>query len=640
MARKTRSELLDDYQHRLNLSRRWRDEDGYDRTWRRLIDLYRGKHWPRTTSSERDLIAVNLSFSTVNVIAPSVAVNHPKIVVKANHPGDEPRAAFVEAVVNHLWRHHDFRKPFRRAVKDFLIVGHGWLKVGWRFVEQERSLGEGEREAIYDQAVTEANAFAFEEPLMASDLPSDEEIEANLPTTQMTIVEDQPFVERVSPFDMFVDPEATCVEDAMWIAQRIVRPLKEAQDDRRYSPSVRKGLSANAGINPMYSDGYYEDKLERYVEDDRVVIWEYYDVPTNTMAVFADQGDGFLVSPTVMPYAFGQPFVMLRNYDVPDVFYPIGDLEPIESLQLELDKTRSQLMNDRKRYARKYLYHERSFGPEGREALESDEDGRLVPVVDENKPLSEVVIPMPQIPISGDIYAYSNIIEDDINTVSGISEYARGAMPEIRRTATEASIIADAQNARAADKLALVEIAIGQIGRRVIQLIQQYMTGEAMARVAQKGGESLYVPYTREEILGEYDFSVEGGSTQPINDTIRKQQAVSLMNAIAPLIGTIIDPNALAMHILEEGFGIKDPMKFLMQQPSTPEQQAVAGETPPQGGPPPPEQPPQQQPQVPGMGGVPLPPPPDLGAFAPTGGVPPELLAQLQNQMGLELPAL
>ena len=307
-------------------------------------------------------------------------------------------------------------------------------------------------------------------------------------------------------------------------------------------------------------------------------------------------------------------------------------MEPIESLQLELDKTRSQLMNDRKRYARKYLYHERSFGPEGREALEADEDGRLVPVVDENKPLSEVVVPMPQIPISNDIYAYSNIIEEDINTVSGISEYARGAMPEIRRTATEASIIADAQNARAADKLALVEIAISHIGRRVLQLVQQYMTGEAMARVALKGGESLYVPYTREEILGEYDFSVEGGSTQPINDTIRKQQAVSLMNAVAPLIGTVIDPTALAMHILEEGFDVKDPMKFLIQQPATPEEQAVAGQTPP-----PPEQAP---PPLPDMGGVPLPQGPDMGAFAPTGGVPPELLAQLQNQMGLELPAL
>ena len=42
----------------------------------------------------------------------------------------------------------------------------------------------------------------------------------------------------------------------------------------------------------------------------------------------------------------------------------------------------------------------------------------------------------------------------------------------------------------------------------------------------------------------------------------------------------------------------------------------------------------------PGMPPTPIPQGPDLGAFAPTGGVPPELLAQLQNQMGLELPNL
>ena len=107
------------------------------------------------------------------------------------------------------------------------------------------------------------------------------------------------------------------------------------------------------------------------------------------------------------------------------------------------------MVNHRKRYARKYLYHERSFGPEGREALESDEDGRFVPVIDENRDLSSVVAPLPQTPLSPEIYQQSQIIEADINTVSGVSEYARGQMPEIRRTATEASIIADAGNARA-----------------------------------------------------------------------------------------------------------------------------------------------------------------------------------------------
>jgi hypothetical protein len=632
MAHKTRAELHEQYTRRLERTRRWREEQGYDRTWWRLIDLYRGKHWAETTRSRSDLIAVNLAFSTINVIAPSVAVNHPKVVVSANDEGNSDRAAFVEAVVNHLWRHHDFRKPFRRAVKDFLIFGHGWVKTGWKFLEQETSLAEAERDLLMQQARMEVDEFAVESPDLAASLPTDDEINANLPETAMMVIEDQPFVERISPFDIFVDPEATCMDDARWIAQKIVRPLEEAQKDQRYKPSIRKRLDADAGVNLQYVS-QYENERERVLDEDRVTIWEFYDIADNTMSVFSENSDGFLVDPVPMPYAYGQPFVMIRNYDIPDLFYPMGDLESIESLQLELDKTRSQLMNDRKRYARKYLYHERSFGPAGREALESDEDGRLVPVLDENKPLSDVVIPMPQTPISPEIYNYSNIIENDINTVSGVSEYARGAMPEITRTATEASIIADAQNARAADKLAIIEISISEIARRVIQLMQQFMTGDQMARVSMKGGESLWVPYSRDDILGEYDFAVEAGSTQPMNDTIRKQQAVSLLNAIAPLVGTVIDPAALAIHVLEEGFGIKDPQKFIMeQQPPPPpgevpmeEEAALAGGPLPPGGPPVPEPPP----------GAGVPP-----AFAPTGGVPPELMAQLEGQMGLELPSL
>ena len=524
MAKKTRSEMLSDYHEKVDKCYEWRESEGLDRTWRRLNDLYRGKHWPSTTVNNQDLIAVNLAFSTINVIAPSVAVNYPKIVVQANNVEDRDRAVFIEAIINHLWRHHDFRTPFRRSVKDFLIYGHGWVKVGWKFVEQEQSISENERGALMDQAFLDADTFANEEPLMAGDLPTDADIIANVPETIMRIIEDQPFVERVSPFDVYVDPEATCIEDAKWIAQKIVRPLEMAKEDKRYRPSARKRLSSSASYNLYNSSGYNEDK-EQYVEE-RVVIWEFYDIARNTVGVYADDSQEFLIDPMTMPYAYGQPFVMIRNYDVPDHFYPIGDLEAIEPLQLELDKTRSQLMNDRKRYARKYLYHERSFGPEGREALESDEDGRLVPVVDENKPLSEIVMPMPQVPLSPEIYNYSNIIEEDINTVSGISEYARGAMPEIRRTATEASIVADAQNARSADKLAIVELSVSKVARRIIQLMQEFMTGDHVARLNVKGGETMWIPYSREEIVGEYDFSVQAGSTQPMNVTIRKQQAI------------------------------------------------------------------------------------------------------------------
>ena len=623
MARKNKSDRFEDTKRRIDAATRWRDEMGYDNLWRRMTDLYRGKHWPRGSVTPEDMITVNLAFSTINVIAPSVSVNHPKIVVTPNSEENQDRAAFVEAVVNHLWRHHDFRKPFRRAVKDFLIFGHSWVKVGWQFLEQERTLSDAERDEMLEEALGEADAFASEDPILAGGLPTDEEMAANIPQTAMMVVEDQPFVERISPFDVLIDPEATCIEDAKWIAQRIVRPLEAARTDRRYKASARKNLSADSLLYSMYSVSTRQEQEEYLDTEERCVVYEYYDIAENTLSVLPQSGDQFLIDPIAMPYAYGQPFVMMRNYDIPDYFYPMGDLEALESLQQELDKTRSQMMNARKRYARKYLYHERSFGPEGREALESDTDGRLVPVVDENKPLGETVVPMPQTPLSPEIYNMSEIVEADINTVSGVSEYARGQMPEIRRTATEASIIADAGNARAADKLATVELAIAQIGRRVIQLMQQFMTGEQMAQVADKGG-SLFVPYGRDDITGEYDFSVEAGSTQPINDTIRKQQAVSLLNALAPLVGTVIDPQALAKHVLSNGFGIKDPDKFMMQQ--QPQQPVGPEGAAPGAGPGAGQMPP----------GIPMGQP--EGAFSPTGGVPPELLAQIQGQMDVDLP--
>ena len=625
---KTRSEQHEKIQRRLDSSARWRDEMGYDSLWQRLLDLYRGKHWPRTTVNNEDLVAVNMAFSTINVISPSVSVNHPKVVVSPTEPDDQDRAAFVEAVVNYMWRHHDFRKPFRRAVKDFLIFGHGWIKVGWKFLEQERTLASAERDGMLEDALTEVDLFAAEEPGLAGGLPTDDELAANIPQTTMMVVEDQPFVERISPFDIYVDPEATCMDDLQWIVQRVVRPLEDAKKDKRYKASVRKRLTADSLIYPMYRVASRQEQEEYLIDEERCVIYEYYDVENNELAVLPQGGDDFLIDPMPMPYASGHPFVMLRNYDVPDYFYPMGDLESIESLQLELDKTRSQMVNARKRYARKYLFHERSFGPEGREALESDEDGRLVPVVDENKPLSEVVIPMPQTPLSPEIYNMSEIIEDDIYTVSGVSEYARGQMPVIRRTATEASIIADAGNARASDKLAIVELAIGAIARRVVQLMQQYMTGEHVARIAGRGGLDLFITYARDDIVGEYDFGVEGGSTMPTNDTVRKRQAVELLTALAPLVGTVIDPKALAIHVLERGFDIKDPDKFIMQQqPMAPGPEGPEGGAPPGG---PPGMPTNGQ-QIPGM-----PVPEQAGQ----GSMPPELVKQLQNQMGIDLSGL
>lgn len=621
LARVSREDLLRRYRDRLRLAQRWREDEQYDDTWRRLIDLYRGKTFSAIRAGE-DRIAVNIAFSTINVIAPSVAVNNPRITVNATRSEFEDQATITEAVTNYWWRHYDIKEEFRRAVDDFLIVGHGWLKTGWRYDEREVPMSWEEQQEAKDQMHQQLDAYAMDFPETASELPSEQDVDENVPKTKMEVLEDRPYVERVNPFEVFVDPEATSMGDLKWIAQRIVRPLEDVQADERYSQARRRRLSADAVVNLRFAD---RERAARSDDIKRVTLWEFYDLQRGTMCVFPDSGSEFLVDPQSLPYPFGHPFVMVRNYDVPNQFYPIGDLEALEPLQRELNATRSAMVNHRKKYARKYLARASALSSAARTALESDLDNQIAYIEDDNIPLGDIIAPLPISMIDPQMYNYSNVIEQDVDRVSGVSEYMRGALPEIRRTATEAGIIQDAANARAADKLAIIEGSIRRVARMLVQLAQTYLTGDHVALVVGNADQKLWVPFGREDILGEFDFEVEAGSTQPNNDATKRQQAMQLINVLAPYAQSgIIDARQLVTYVLQTGFGMKNPQKLLTQQqqapmPAGPQAALPAG--PPPGDVPMPAQDAMQQAAMPVPGGA---------------SVPPELLAQLQGQFGLQ----
>jgi len=596
MARPSNADILAGYQTSLRKAKDFRKQELFDATWQRLIDMYRGRHFD--SFSVEDRILVNIAFSTVNVIAPSVSVNNPRIAVNAVWPEAAPQAIITEAVINQWWKRYEVKPQFRRAVKDFLIVGHGWLKSGYKFVERSAIIeGDGSNTPGID----------------------------NVADTSTIVLEDRPFVDRVSPFDMFVDPDATSMADIRWIAQRIRRPLRTVKADKRYAANARAVVAPKAwkknSIDGVTKEVY--DKQQDYVE-----VWEFYDLVRNTVSVFCEC-EYFLIAPTQMPYAFGHPFTMIRNYDVPDEFYPIGDLEAIEPLQRELNETRTQMMNHRKKFARKYLYRKDRFDSEGREALESDNDNTMVPVQGD-QPLGDSVAQFPSLISPPEFYNQSQIIQSDMQQVSGVSEYQRGALPEIRRTATEASIVQDASNARAADKLAIIEAAISEVAKHLIALAQQYMTKEQVVRFTGPNSEPVWVKFDKDHIAGEFDFDVVGGSTAPNNESFRRQTALQLVDAMAPFIQSgVVNPQKVAEQVLRDGFGIKDPGSFMAQaNPQEDAAGAEANQNPAED---------QMEPQPPPPGSVPPGPPgsaapPTMGPAAgrsPMGNIPPALLAQL-----------
>lgn len=619
MAAKSVGDKLKLFQSRVTASREWRQSQGYDAVWRLMIDMYKGKQFPKGSPDE-DRIAINLMFSTINVIFPSITVNYPKIMLMANSPEMEDRASITEAVINYWWEHYGFQNEFRKSVKDYLMIGHGWIKTRWIYEEEREPRPEDEIFAEIEARIREIEQFAIMNPEMEQDLPSTEDVVSQIDVDMLVVREDRPAVERVSTFDVFVDPHATAMSEVRWIAQRVFRTVDEVKNDDRYEKAARSEVKPQNSTVRDANDPRSQTRVEDN-EDGRVEIWEFYDLGTNEFAVFASGSNQFLVKPQESPFYGGHPFVMIRNYDIPDHFYPMGDLEQVAALQEELNKTRSQMMNFRKKDARKYLVRETSLGTTGRQALESNQDNQLVPVIDD-RPFEEVVAPVPQVTMNPELYNHTETIESNINTVTGVNEYARGNATAGRRTATEASIIQDASNVRVADKLARVEEFISDVARKVVQLAQHYLTEEQVARVVGTRDQVLWIPFKPSDIEGEYDFRVKGGSTQPQNEASRRNEAMMLMQVLAPFVGQFVDPFKLLQYVLREGFGVAQAGKFLMD-PLVSAQLAMGGPSlPPGAGGPPPD----------GGGGGPDGAEPPMGSVA---GIPDEIMAQLQGQVGV-----
>lgn len=584
---------------RVNDAMKWRQDANYDDKWARIVKMYANQYDYDELSGYDDIIAPNMMFSTANVIIPSVMVNYPKITVTARNQEDDLNARIVEAVSNYYWQRFDFHAEMKLIVKDFVFFGLGVAKATWLLKEEDRELTREEWVTQVQDALMEAQQARMNPEVASLGMvfPTEDEIISGIPSTGTFAVEDRPNVERISPFDIYIDPDATRFENARWVAQRMYMPLEEAKERDDWSAAARKRLKGAAMSSAKKDYDLMFEGEQRGKEADFAVIWEYYDIVENEVCTFAEGCEMFLSPPADIPYTFGHPFVFILNHIVPEKLYPMGDLESILPLQMELALTRTQMVNDRKRFRRMYMYKPDEIGPDGLAAITSADDNAMIPV-DYDGPLSDVLMPVATTPLPPEFYNQTAMILDDIDRTTAVTEYQRGGRSEISRTATEASMIQDMSNARSADKLATVERAISEIAQRCVQLTQEFLTTEQVAKVVGEEGAASWVPYSREDVQGEFDFIVEAGSTQPQNDTFRRQSAMQMLDAMAPFIGAgVVNAAKLAEHVLRMGFGVKNPQDFIVQQqPMAPQGQPGM----PPGGPGMPPGAPQQLP--PGMG--------------------------------------
>lgn len=547
--------------------------------WRQSYEQYMNAGDWGTSAGDptADIVNVNISFSTINTLVPFVADENPKFLVEPFSSDATPEAAgLIQVFINRLWESDEIMGQIhlRDSVFDHLVYGDGFIKVGYQ---------------IEERPTIDASGRA---------VPNSEQDIAHFT------------VERVSPWDIWVDPYSDGLHNARWVAHRFMMPVSELKRDNRFRVVDPDMLGGGSDVS-LHAVAPEDMERNNYMRSNGgwVTIFEYWDLKEKWSMAFPFGGSG----DTIFRYVEWTkcPIVQIPNYRIPNSPYHIGELENISALQNELNKTRSQMITHRRRNALKWMYRRNALQEDAINALQSEKIGIGVPI-DGNDPFERLLAPIDARPLSADTYQIDAQIHADVNEITGVNEYLRGSPPDIRRTATEASIIEGATNVRTRHKLLQIETAARQIGQLLLdvmtdvipqtdfQEMNMYITGREAQKLNALWGQDdvntdiLFSPQP-EIFEGKYVVFVERGSVELRNPTAKAQKYKEIVQIILASyemlsqLGIQVNVRRL-MEIWFQAEGITDTDEIFTQdedvlmQQQMQQQMLLAQQQAPQGG--------------------------------------------------------
>lgn len=518
--------------------------------WRRWYKLYRSyvDEKEKLQRPHRSNLFIPYVFSIVETVVPrlisNVFASRPYIgVLPVNEFSVEKAKAHENLLDYQLNQKIGIVSLAVSWFKEALLYGTSILKVGWEYEEGE----------------------------VWTEKPSLEVFGVPIGTQRVKetqVIKDDPLVEHIDLWDFYIDPEATDIDDARYCIHRVYRDLEHLRrmeeigiysnidkvvksfSDQSYDIGVAQRLS---DIGMQSNDGQ-SGKIEllEYWRDDRVV------VVANRAVVIRNEENPY--------YHRKKPFVRLVDTLVPHEFYGIGEIEPLEHLQYELNSLRNQRMDNINIIINKMWKIQRGADIDPKQ-LQSRPGGIIE--VDEMDDVQELEMD----DVTGNIV--ENVIEmirRDMDNAVGVYDYARGETTDRRETATTASILSTAANERFKLKITIIEdLGLRRLGQLLIQNNQQFITTERAIRILGKDGFQI-ITIRPEDIRGQFDVMPLGSSIEPVvNKNNRLQNFINLYNVLSQ--SPYINHPELIKRILEaadikdiQSIILPDAQQLLLQQ--------------------------------------------------------------------------
>lgn len=588
MVKRTQKDELDDWMSKLRNAEQHR-RNKFRQVWQLVLDQYRGHYYPEQTPMAQ--VAVNVVAGIVNVIIPTIYFQNPELVLSPRRPGTERRVKLTETLLNYYHDELETDTQIKRTILDALIYGVGYIKMGWE-VDVERNLspvvdentgmaletGDGEPvlEDRHGNIFIEQNGrFVQKLDSKGNHVPPG----AGMPTLDRYIKRDQPYAIRWSPWDFVFDPEATQADlsDARWIAFKMVKPLDEVKGH----PLLKNtsNLKGTKTVNDELLRVRQKDKAFLDEDLERVELYEIWVKKYNKKTsqwemhnmVLAPEHDKWLLNRPSPFLAEGFPVATLSLTDDPESANPPSLFSFIQTQIQTINESRSQLIEHRRRFDRRYMFNEEVIDEETISKMLHSGDNAATGVsgVDPDYDLNKALVAVTDAPLIKEVYDDYQIAWDEIQKIIGLSDYQFAGQGPARQ-ATEANFIQGNFNIRIREKQDRVKKTFIHVSKYWKQLFQQLGDFKVYLQVTGDAGQEDWTEFTiNETIPDDLDWDADAFASDFQSKEVERADAQALYNLLRN--DPAVNP-AFLLDRIARAYGIKDPQRMLAPpQPQQPE---------------------------------------------------------------------
>lgn len=547
------------------------------------------------------LQTINLVYPIVKNVIPTLYWKNPYINCIPKRLEDEPTAPFVGAILNYYYDELDVKNTNRQIIFDAYVLGMGICKIGYATqfgadIPDENI--EKEREKRKQRGWLEK--LGLRKPKEGNEDKTAENVELD-----EFIRSESPYISWVNPFEFLIDPSATSINNARWVAQKITKILKQVKENKAY-----KNTSQLTGtvMRENLTNDVPETQIDNFKTIDLYEIHYKTDGGINILTLAKDQEDFKDLRHEENPYDMdGFQFEVIAFNKHSHKLYPKSDVDIFKGLQDRIAITFDNILDQIDKYVPKLLVDETGLTEDGKRALR---DGEVGSIVYTTKNPQEVVREASFTQLKTDLAVFIDKLFDIVMLETGLTRAQLMGMSNAQ-TATEAQISQAGQNLRLSDKFDLVADFANKQARKLWQVVQKFVDLEEVQLITgDKGIDDVtglpkfsWMPGIDSELAekmrkGEYRFKIEVGALEKPDLPILRQQFERM--------GQLLAGNGVMLAFERQGYKIElaeifklylklfpdailDPGKII--KPITPNTQGLLGgqrgAPPQQGGAPP-----------------------------------------------------